>query len=337
VIEKILVINFGGLEDMIYSTPIFKEIKKNIPDCYLSLLTQPNYSEVFINNSNIDELILFDKIGYRMKDVLKFYLKLRKRDIDLVIDLSKSGRGAFISYMTGAPERVGFKYKGYELFAYNIRVKRDNTKYVVESLFDVLRALGMKVEDLSLKLYPREKDWSVVRDFLIDKKIDWTKPIIALNPNTSVKIREWTSQGFAEVGNTLIKKYAANIIIIQAPHQKQLVSAITKRMETSPIIAPEFTIKQLALLISKISLLITTDSGIKSIGVAMNVPTITLFGPTNYLSSTPPYGQHLVVKKDIHCSPCGKLKCKKAECMRSITPQDVLTKVEEILKICPKE
>jgi ADP-heptose:LPS heptosyltransferase len=331
-IERVLVINFGGLKDMVFTTTIFREIKRNISDCYLSFLTQPTYSEIFTNNPYIDELILFDKRGYTLRDTFKFYLKLRYREIDLVIDLTKTAHGAFITYMTSAIKRVGFKHNWCRLFAYNVLVKRDNSKYIVESFLDTLRTLGMKVEDLSLKLYPRENDWDIIKDFLINNNIDWTKPIIGLNPNVSIKIRQWNPQGFAEVGNTLIKRYGANIIIIQAPHQKQLVSTITKRMHPSPLIASGFTIKQLALLISKFSLLITTDTGIKPIAIAMNIPTITLFGPTNYINSTPPYGKHLVVRKELSCSPCGKLKCKDPECMSLITPQDVLAKVEEILR-----
>jgi len=340
-IEKVLVINFGSLGEMLATIPIFKEIKRNIPDCYLSFLTQPTYSEVFTKNPSIDELILFDKMAYRLRDTFKFCLRLRRKDIDLVIDLSKGACGAFISYMTGAPKRVGFRNKKYALFAYHIRLKRDNSKYLVESFLDILRGLGMDVVDLRLKLYTGEKDWTIVRNFLIDLKIDWTKPLIVLNPNVSVEIQGWTPEGFAEVGNTLIKNYGANIIIIQAPQKQHLISTITKRMHSSPIIASGFTIKQLALLISKTSLLITTDTGIKFLAIAMNVPSITIAGPTNYIISTPPEGKHIVVRKDLPCSPCSQLSCINPRCMTSITPLEVLDKVKEILnpgyKLCQKE
>lgn len=331
VIEKVLVINFGRLGEMVSTTPIFKEIKRNISDCYLSFLTQPTYAEVFTKNPYIDELILFDKMSYRMQDTFKFCLRLRRKDIDLVIDLSKSASGAFISYMTGAPKRVGFKDKNFGLLAYHIRMKRDNSKYIVDSFLDTLKILGMDVVDLSLKLYTSEKDWTIVRNFLINIKIDWTKPLIILNPNVSIEIQGWSSEGFAEVGNTLIKNYSANIIIIQAPHKQHLISSITKRMHSAPIIASGFTIKQLVLLISKASLLITTDTGIKSLAVAMNVPSITIVGPTNYILSTPPDGRHIVVRKDLPCSPCNQIRCSNQRCMTSITPPEVLDKVKEIL------
>lgn len=335
---KVLVINFGGLGDMVFTTPIFREIKRNLPDCHLCFLTESAYSEVFTHNPYINELILFNKREFRMRDAFLFYLKLRKKKIDVTIDLTKTARGAFITAMTGAAKRVGFKHKGRELFAYNVWVRRDNTKtispdskYVVEFFLDTLRALRMKVEDLSLKLYPGFGDWKKVREFLINNKIDWLKPVVGLNPNVTMKIREWTAQGFAEVGDMLSQRYRANIIIIQAPQREHLVSEIIQKMQTSPLIASGFSIKQLALLISKFSLLITVDTGIKPLAVAMNVPTITLFGPTNYINYTPTSGKHLVVRKDLPCGPCGKVECPHPECMTLITPQDVLAKVEEIL------
>ncbi len=105
---KILIINFGGLGDMIYTTPIFREIKKNLPDSSIAFLTEPKYSEVFYNNPYIDRLILFDKYKLNMVKQFIFYLNLRAEKFDITIDLPKSARGRMFTFMSGAKKKGWF-------------------------------------------------------------------------------------------------------------------------------------------------------------------------------------------------------------------------------------
>ncbi|MBU0566916.1 hypothetical protein KKC52_02540 [bacterium] len=65
--------------------------------------------------------------------------------------------------------------------------------------------------------------------------------------------------------------------------------------------------------------------------MAVGIPTIVIFGPTNPRKWGPINTQkHLVVKKDLSCSPCHKHRCKKEPehaCMSLINVEDVLEAV----------
>lgn len=334
--NRFLIINFCGLGDKILTTPVFREVKKNIPNSYIAFLTEPKYSEVVSNNPYIDRLILFDKYKLSLAEQLMFYLKLRQERFNVTIDLTKSARGRMITTIVMAKKRVGFRHKGLELLAYNIYVQRDNTKtiqenskYVPEFFLDTLRALGMEVENSKLELYPSLQDKAFANEFIKDKNF-----IIGLNPGVSCKIKQWSAKNFAKLGDMLIDGYKnVSIVIIQGLNDAEIVSNIVPQMKNNPIIAKGLTIMQLSSLISHFSLLITTDSGVKPIAVAMDIPTITLFGPTNYINYTPLSKKHLIVRKELPCSPCGKLECNKPRCMELIEVEDVLGLVKN-LQIC---
>ncbi len=230
-------------------------------------------------------------------------------------------------------KRVGFRHKGLELLAYNIYTQRDNTKtieknskYVAEFFLDTLRVLGMKVESANLELYPSTEDRDFALEFLKNRVNE--DFIIGLNPGASQKIKQWDAKNFARLGNALQPEY--KIIIIQPPDDKEIVNNIITQMKDNPMVASGLTIMQLASLISHFSLLITTDSGVKPIAVAMNIPTITIFGLTNYINYTPTSGTHLVVRKDLPCSPCGRFECDNPKCIESIEVDEVLKAVEQI-------
>jgi ADP-heptose:LPS heptosyltransferase len=87
---------------------------------------------------------------------------------------------------------------------------------------------------------------------------------------------------------------------------------------------------QLAALLERCRLLVTNDTGTMHIAPAVGTSVVALFGSTDP-SVTGPWGDgHVVVRKDVPCSPCLKRVCPTDhQCMKLIT-------VDEVLKECEK-
>ena len=91
----------------------------------------------------------------------------------------------------------------------------------------------------------------------------------------------------------------------------------------------------LAGLLRRCCLFLTTDSGPMHVGVAMNVPIVTMFGASPVPTFYPYDGKDIVIKTPESCHPCGIHDCpKKGEdhmaCMKHI-PVDVVMKYSEEL------
>jgi ADP-heptose:LPS heptosyltransferase len=80
-------------------------------------------------------------------------------------------------------------------------------------------------------------------------------------------------------------------------------------------------------------LLITNDTGPMHVAAALGKPLVALFGPTAP-ERTGPYGQlQNVLRLNLPCSPCLKSDChfeKPDECLRALSPVQVLTRVQQI-------
>ena len=84
-------------------------------------------------------------------------------------------------------------------------------------------------------------------------------------------------------------------------------------------LAGRTSLKELAYLYSRCSVLVCTDTGPMHIAAAMGCRVVALFGPTSPLR-TGPYGTgHSVIRSGIDCSPCFKKECDDTKCMKDIT------------------
>ena len=89
---------------------------------------------------------------------------------------------------------------------------------------------------------------------------------------------------------------------------------------------------ELASLIKRCKVYITPDSAPMHIASALGTPFIALFGPTDPARHVAPSKNHIVIKKDLKCSPCYNPNCSKGfKCMSAIEVEEVFTAVKNIL------
>lgn len=88
---------------------------------------------------------------------------------------------------------------------------------------------------------------------------------------------------------------------------------------------------QVASLIKTSHLVICIDSAIMHIAHHLDIPTLSLWGPTAASYILPQNHNTPVIEAAIDCSPCGNYMCKKGDCMQSITPAQVSKKAFSII------
>lgn len=108
--EIIAIINLGYIGDVINSSPVCIELKKNYPSAKLIYITIPASFETAKCIPGIDEVFAYDK---KNKDkgltglIKKALLIRQNQKIDTAIILNESLRTAFFAYLLGAKKRVG--------------------------------------------------------------------------------------------------------------------------------------------------------------------------------------------------------------------------------------
>src|SRR5580698_4165399 len=87
---KILVIRFSSMGDIVYTTPVVRCLKKQIPHAEVHFLTKPAFKYIYDNNPYCDKLLL-------LKETLPETIKeLKAEQYDYIIDLHNNLRTTLI-------------------------------------------------------------------------------------------------------------------------------------------------------------------------------------------------------------------------------------------------
>lgn len=333
---KILVMNVNWLGDVLFSTPALRAIKERYPQSYLACLQHPRTVAMLKDCKYVDELIVYDEEGKHKNLIgkLKLICKLRSKRFNAVFILHRSFTRALLAYLSGIPERVGYRTKGRGALLTKKIPPPTEMMHRVDSFLNLLKAVGIGVKDRAYEfgIAGRERDF--ISRFLEDSAVKEDDILIGINPGGNWNLKRWPAERFAELADALAKKYNAKIIITGAAGDIRLAEEIKKMMKATPIIAAgTTTLPQLAALLEKMRLFIAADTGPMHIAVSMKTNTIALFGPTSRQMTGPiGKGRYIVIQKDIGCDvPCYELSCPDNRCMKAITVEDVLNEAEKLI------
>src|SRR6195952_843335 len=92
---KILVIRFSSMGDIIYTTPVVRCIKKQIPGAEVHFLTKPAFKYIYDNNPYVDKLLLLKP------ELSSTIQEIKTEQYDYIIDLHNNLRTAIIKLRTG--------------------------------------------------------------------------------------------------------------------------------------------------------------------------------------------------------------------------------------------
>jgi len=154
---------------------------------------------------------------------------------------------------------------------------------------------------------------------------------LGINPGASYgDAKRWYPEQFANVAAKLSDKY--DILIFGGLNEKNIADdienfLIKKDISNYSNLVGKTSIEELISYISNLDLFITGDSGPMHIAASFQVPTITIFGPTNHHETSQWMAQKsVIIKKNLDCQPCMKRTCplKHHDCMRLISEEDVI-------------
>jgi heptosyltransferase-2 len=333
-IKNILFIRIDRIGDLVLSTPALKAIKKAYQHAKLVVLSSPSNCSLLFNNPYIDQIIVYDRRN-KLKDRIKIVRQLREYNFDLAIDpyADYELETALIALLSGAKKRVGYASYGREVF-FNIQApKIKDNQYLVDLTLDILKPLGIMSANKSPELFLSENEKKWARNWLTKRGIGG-KTLVGIHPGGNYETQRWLPERFAEVAKHLIRNGYSDVLIFGAPGDKGLVNQICSIVEAEVPTYIGSDIRQFASLVCSCKILICNNSGPLHIAVALNIPTISMMGPTNKDRWMPIGDIHKVLRIDnLPCIGCnlGHCKIKTHDCMRLITSSMVIEAVKNIL------
>ena len=340
--NTIVISKYAGLGSIIQATPLIQTLRKNYPQAKIIFITTQGNAALIKHIPEIDEVILVsDKnIWSILTTSVKLILHMWRVKPGLYFDLEfYSNYSGIMTTLSKATNRFGFynPEKAYRKGIYNYLVPFNVNMPISETYlqFADLLKCNYKISELKLELPSGNSDFK--------NKIGLVEGenYIVVNPNASdLRLeRRWPKKSFTEVLSFLLELYPARkIILIGNKTEATYVSEIAAAFETNSNLIDSsgiLTLTELILLIAGADLMLTNDTGPMHIAFALNIKTISLFGPC----SPQQYGaikNGINFYKKVDCSPCVHTflipPCKGNNiCMKNISVAEVKDALKESL------
>jgi 3-deoxy-D-manno-octulosonic-acid transferase/heptosyltransferase-1 len=338
---NILIVKLSAVGDVIHTLPSLSALRKRFPDAHITWVIEEAAAEIVRDHPDLDRVIVSRRKGWwkeirsgrfrkPLREMKTFLGNLRDRHFDLVIDLHGLFKSAVLVFLSHGGRKIGYdSYQELSGFFYNEKIPEDMNKHAVDRYLDFAGYLGAAVTQPEFRIAVGKENRKRVDELLEAHGI--AGPFIALNPVAYWDTKLWEDERFAALCDRIDEAYGIPVVLTgqQAPSLEKIRS-LSRRGVIN--LEGQTTLKDLAELYRRATLLITTDSGPMHLAAAMGTPVVALFGPTDP-KRTGPYGSgHRVIRESLPCAPCFLKKCREMTCMKNITVEAVFEETGKAIK-----
>lgn len=324
--ERILIIKFDGLGDVIRTTPVLRKLKELHPNCEITWLSM--FPEV-----------LPGVVDCKLKFSSESMIRLMADEFDYLYNFDKRVDSCSLANLVKAKVKKGFVLKNGKCAPIDVGaqpkyltglfddVSKSNSKNYVEEMFDIA---GLK--------YNREKYW-------IDAPTDtrrfpkMKKPVIGLTTGSGARwleTRAWPEENWVALATELqLKGYSVVLLGGEFEHEKNLRIAA----RSGAHYFNHFPLKEFVALIDACDLVVTPITSTMHFAIALEkkiVAFVNIFPRAEFEL----YGLGEIIEPPKPCQCFFKSKCSVypgSSCMKDITVGHVVGVVDRVLNISSPE
>jgi heptosyltransferase-2 len=269
--SRILLIPLQHLGDARLSSALLEDLRDAYPSAEIDFLTRPLAAELIDGNPFASAIVRYD--ADRPMTMLR---EIRARRYELVIDVQSNARSAAVTLASGAPRRIGWS-KGPRSLVYTKRVPRPKEKeYVVRYRQRMLQFLGIATGQRYPRIFlsPSERAAGAARVRAIPGAPDARRVAFVLSARAPGSI--WPVDRFAAVAESLAAEGHVPVVLPTAGDDALVAECL--RRAPSAHRADFSGLRAFVGGLAAFDLLICGSTGPSHMGVAVGIPTITLFG-----------------------------------------------------------
>ncbi|EKT4522928.1 lipopolysaccharide heptosyltransferase I [Pseudomonas putida] len=307
---RVLIIKTSSLGDVIHTLPAITDAAHAIPGIRFDWVVEEGFAEIPSWHPAVDQVIPVAIRRWRKNlwQTLKsgewkaFKQRLRERKYDLVIDAQGLVKSAWLTRYVKAPVTGLDRFSAREGWAsrfYDRRlsvavgqhaVERVRQLFALALAYDLPEGLGRYGLDLDrLQLPP-------------------AAPYVVFLHGTTWATKHWPEAYWRELAERLGRRNLQVRLPWGNPAEKARAERIAQGLKNCEVL-PKLNLAGVARVLAAAKACVAVDTGLGHLAAALDVPTISLFGPTNP-GLTGAYGRSQVHQaSDWPCAPCLQKKC----------------------------
>ena len=344
--RNVLLVRLSARGDIVFSSPMVRAFRRSYPGARISWLAESHTKNLIEFHPELDEVLVWDRDAWKkllkerryltlFREARAFVRTLRERKFDLAVDMQGLLRSGVLTFLSGAPTRVGLRPKeGSHLFMTEV-VDRERTggnraKVSSEYLY-LAEQLGLDTSEFRMEVPLSGADREFIRGWIRDEGLEGGFAVAI--PFTTRPQKHWFEDRWAQLMDRITAEMGLPIVALGGPADEPAFQRI-QEMAGSGIrsLVGKTSLSQAAAAIQEAALVVGVDTGLTHMGIAFDRPTVTIFG-SNIPYTQPPTDRAKVLVHWLECSPCkGNPTCGgEFTCLRLIEVDEVLAAATEVI------
>lgn len=347
---RLLLIRPDHLGDLLFLTPGLHRLRAALPETEITLLVGPGGAPIVARNPDIDRIELCPFPGFERQPkeshLQPYQLlsdcadRLRGHAYDAAVILRfDHWWGAWLAAEMDIPRRVGYQTplvaqfltEALPYYARQHEVRQNGVLLATLTADAEPAPLTPMLDVLHVPIAGDDHRWAT--DWLAARGADRQRPLVGIHPGSGGRIKQWPAARWSAVARQIHDTTGAHFLFTGSAAEAPLVAECSTELPpTARLDATGATsLAQLAALLRHCTLVMGPDSGPLHLAVAMERPTMHLFGPSDPLKFGP-WGateRHIVLQSRWQCAPCGRFDWPEATwpyhgCMADIAIEQVV-------------
>lgn len=304
---RVLVIKLSSLGDVIHTLPAVSDAVRLVPNISIDWVVEEPFAAIPASHPGVDRTIPAAIRRWRRhpatarRDLGRFVRALRDRQYELVIDAQGLVKSALVARIARGP-RAGLAWRSARepvaSLAYGHRVALPADLHAIDKLRALFAAaLGYQVSDAPL-------------DYGLGGATNPASRQILLLHGTTWPSKHWPETSWADVA-----RYASQAgYDVLLPHGDDAELARARRIAAlvpGVTVLDRMHIDSLFDVVGESAGAIAVDSGLGHLAVALGVPTVAIYGPTDpRLTGPRGVNQETLASDHLPCIPCLSRTCR---------------------------
>ena len=308
---RVLLIKTSSLGDVIHTLPALTDASRAIPGIRFDWVVEEGFAEIPTWHPAVDRVIPVAIRRWRKSlwqtfksgEWRRFKASLRERKYDLVIDAQGLLKSAWLTRYVKAPvaglDRDSVREPLASRF-YSRRLAVGRGQHAVERLRQLFAVA------LGYDLPPGLGDYALRREQWRQDKP--SAPFVLFLHGTTWDTKHWPEIYWRELAERLGHAGIGVRLPWGNPAEQARAERIAAGLKNAQVL-PKLNLAGVASVLAQAKACVAVDTGLGHLAAALDVPTISLFGPTNP-GLTGAYGKgQLHLASDFACAPCLSKKC----------------------------
>lgn len=322
------------------SLPALRALRIRYPDAHISLLAKPWVAALFEGERSVDRVIRLEGASgprdWRAK--AKLARSLRAERFDLAVLLPNSFESAALAFLAGVKRRVGYARDGRSLLLTDAvplprggEIPRHERFYYLE----LLRRAGLigSLPDCD-EILLDGADVARRRGEKLFRERGMNGGVIGVSPGAAFGgAKRWPLERFAEAARELAKTSGSEVAVFGSAAERLMCGRVAASCGGRSF-AGGTTLREFIDMTAACRLFLANDSGAMHIAAALNVPSVTVFGPTDETATGPSGPRARILREPVDCAPCKKRECPiDHRCMTRVDASRVVAVAAELIAI----